>query len=98
MAQVMTADALVMKAHAVCRPYVLKAKKDGAVSQVDARLPRSFAIMYLDWRGEWRLPPLNGVATAPLLQDDGTISRTDGYDIPSGMWCENSGLSPWVMA
>jgi hypothetical protein len=97
-AQVMTPDALVMKAHIVCRPYVLKAKKDGAVSQVDARLPRSFSIMYLDWRGEWQLPPLNGVATAPLLQDDGTISRTDGYDVPSGMWCENipdlTGLVP----
>jgi hypothetical protein len=45
--------------------------------------------MYLDWRGEWRLPPLNGVATAPLLQDDGTIRSTVGYDVASGMWCEN---------
>jgi hypothetical protein len=88
-AQVMTPDALVMMAHVVCRPYVLKAKKDGAISQVDARLPRSFAIMYLDWRGEWRLPPLNGVATAPLLQDDGTINAADGYDSATGMWCES---------
>ena len=36
--------------------------------------------MYLDWRGEWRLPPLNGIASAPLLQDDGTINSTEGYD------------------
>ena len=45
--------------------------------------------MYLDWRGEWRLSPLNGIATAPLLQADGTIKSTEGYDFDSGMWCEN---------
>src|SRR5262249_43955843 len=87
-AQVMTPDALVLMAHKACRPYVLKQKKDGSVSEVDARLPRSLSVMYLDWRGEWRLPPLNGVATAPLLQDDGTI-RSTGYDTASGLWCEN---------
>lgn len=88
-AQVMTPDALVLMAHAVCRPYVLKAKKDGALYEADARLPRSFAIMYLDWRGEWRLPALNGIATAPLLQDNGTIKSAEGYDSVSGMWREN---------
>ncbi len=36
-AQVMTPDALVLMAHAVCRPYVLKAKPDGTVSEVNAR-------------------------------------------------------------
>jgi hypothetical protein len=88
-AQVMTPDALVLMAHAVCRPYVLKAKPDGTVSEVNARLPRSFAVMYLDWRGEWRLAPLNGIASAPLLQDDGTINSAAGHDPVSGMWCEN---------
>ena len=56
---------------------------------MDARLPRSLAVMYLDWRGEWRLPPLNGIASAPLLRDDGTINGTQGYDPATGMWCEN---------
>jgi hypothetical protein len=88
-AQVMTPDALVLIAHAVCRPYVLKAKPDGTVSEVNARLPRSFAVMYLDWRGEWRLAPLNGIASAPLLQDDGTVNSDEGHDPVSGMWCEN---------
>src|SRR5580704_8423105 len=88
-AQVMTPDALVLMAHAVCRPYVLKAKPDGTVSEVNARLPRSFAVMYLDWRGEWRLAPLNGIASAPLLQDDGTVNSAEGHDPVSGMWCEN---------
>ena len=56
------------------------------------------SIMYLAWRGEWRLPPLNGIATAPLLQDDGMISSSEGYDPVSGMWCEHvpklTGLVP----
>jgi hypothetical protein len=88
-AQVMTPDSLVLTAHAVCRPYVLKRRPDGTVTEADARLPRSFAVMYLDWRGQWQLPPLNGIATAPLLQDDGAINDTEGYDSASGMWCEN---------
>ena len=94
----MTPDALVLMAHTICRPYVLKARQDGTVAEVNARLPRSLAVMYLDWRGEWRLPPLNGIASAPLLQDDGTINSTQGYDLTTGMWCENvpdlTGLVP----
>ncbi len=98
-AQVITPDGLVRTAHGLCRPYVLKTnKRDGTVSDVDARLPRSLALMYLDWRGEWRLPPLNGIASAPLLTDDGSIHSAAGYDPNSGMWCENvpdlAGLVP----
>jgi len=97
-AQVMTPDALVLMAHSVCRPYVVKAKKDGTLSEANVRVPRIFSVMYLDWRGEWRLPPLSGITTGPLLQDDGTINSTEGYDRASGMWCENvpdlTGLVP----
>jgi hypothetical protein len=88
-AQAITPDGLVLMAHTVCRPYALKAKPDGSVCEADARLPRAFAVMYLDWRGEWRLPPLNGFAAAPSLQDDGTINCREGYDAASGMWCDN---------
>jgi hypothetical protein len=42
----------------------------------------------LEWRGEWKPPPLNGIATAPLLHEDGTIKSAEGYDSNSGMWCE----------
>ena len=83
-AQRLTPEILVMMTHEICRPYVLK-----DVGEVDARLPRSLAIMYLDWRGEWRLPPLNGIASAPLLRGDGSIKSTQGYDPATGMWCEN---------
>ena len=65
---------------------------------MNSRLPRSLAVMYLDWRGEWRLPPLNGIASAPLLLEDGTINSSQGYDRATGMWCENvpdvAGLVP----
>lgn len=88
-AQGMTPDALVLAAHATCRPYVIKTKNDGSVYEADARLPRAFAVMYRDWRGEWGLPPLNGIATAPLLHEDGAIKSAEGYDIASGMWCES---------
>jgi hypothetical protein len=39
-------------AHTVCRPYILKAKNDHTLSEANARLPRQFAVMYLEWRGE----------------------------------------------
>ena len=88
-AQVMTPDALVLMAHACAVLTSSRQRRMARMYEADARLPRSFAVMYLDWRGEWRLPPLNGIATAPLLQDDGTINSTEGYDSASGMWCEN---------
>jgi hypothetical protein len=96
-AQVMTPDALVLTAHLVSRPYTLK-EKDGDMVEVKARLPRNIAVMYLDWRGEWQLPPLNGIASAPLLEDDGTIHGSEGYESGSGVWRENvpdlSGIVP----
>ena len=88
-AQEVTPDALMLMTHKVCRPYVLKAKSDGTFQETDTHLARSLAVMYLEWRGEWQLPPLNGIATAPMLKDDGTIKSAKGYDPASGMWCEN---------
>lgn len=87
-AQAMTPDAIVLLAHMVCRPYMLKKAKDGTIEEIDARLPRPIAAMYLGWRGEWRLAPLNGIASSPLLMNDGTINSFNGYDANSGMWCE----------
>jgi hypothetical protein len=87
-ARLITPDTLVMRAHEVCRPYMLKAKRNGSVYEEDVRLPKPFASMYLDYGG-WGLPPLNGITTAPLLHNDGTIRSARGYDAASGMWCEN---------
>lgn len=87
-AQRMTPDAIVLLAHMVCRPYKLKKSRDGSIVEVDAPLPIAIAVMYLGWRGEWRLSPLNGIASSPLLMNDGTINSLNGYDAISGMWCE----------
>ena len=83
-AQMMTRSGIVMRTHQVCRPYAFKKGEE-----VDVGLPSWFALMYLEWWGEWQLPVLNGIASAPLLQNDGTIISSAGYDAASGMWCEN---------
>jgi hypothetical protein len=87
-AQVLSCNGLILEAHRVCRPYARKLK-DGELTEIDIALPPNIARMYLDWRGEWGLSLLNGIASAPLLRGDGTVSSREGYDAVSGMWCEN---------
>jgi hypothetical protein len=84
----MTPDMVIYQTHMVCRPYKTKKLPDGTVIDVNVCLPFSIARMYLGWRG-WRLRPLNGIASSPLLMNDGTINATAGYDANSGMWCES---------
>ena len=43
--------------------------------------------MYLDEKGEWRLPTLRGVCLAPLLAADGSIRDAEGYDPVTQLWC-----------
>ena len=96
-AQTMTPHGVVLMVHGFCRPYEVKLKQ-GSLVEENVRLPHWSAVMYLDWRGQWHLRPLNGIASAPLLQADGTINSCEGYDPISGMWCENmpdlSGVVP----
>lgn len=88
-AQRMTPAALVLWAHKLARPYTIKIQPDGEVVEVDARLPRWAGAMYLEDRAEWQLPVLNGISSAPLLRDDGSIRAAEGYDANSGFWLEN---------
>jgi hypothetical protein len=37
--------------------------------------------------GEWNLPTLAGICTAPLLSADGSIRTAAGYDQATGLWC-----------
>jgi hypothetical protein len=83
-ARMMTADDLVLMTHWLCRPYAITKGEEKNV-----RFPRPFAVMYLGWREGWQLLPLNGIASAPLLKEDGTIHSIEGYDVASGMYCEN---------
>lgn len=87
-ARPITADALVMLAHTVTRPIIVKSK-DGRADEHNARFPRPLAVAYLDWHGEWQLPPLNGIASTPLLRADGAITGVNGYDRLTGFWLEN---------
>jgi hypothetical protein len=92
-----TADGLALEAHFACQPYGLVKEKGGWVER-DMMLPPAIARMYLDWEGEWDLPPFNGVTTAPLLMTDGSIRTAKGYDAATGLWCEKipdvAGLVP----
>jgi hypothetical protein len=81
-------DELVRMAHEVCQPYEAKVKADGTEERRDTQFPRNMAVMYQKWHGERGLPPLNGVTSAPMLGEDGSIRSVEGYDKPSGMWCE----------
>lgn len=87
-ARPVTADAVVLLAHQICRPYVIRVAND-TPADVDAALPVGMARMYLDWLGEWQLPALNGIASAPILSDCGSIRSAAGYDVDTGFWLEH---------
>jgi hypothetical protein len=82
-ARALTYNSVIFHAHKHCRP--VRIDKDGSVQPLT--LPAAVAKMYLDL-GEWDLPPLGGVATSPLLADDGTFGTTTGYDRTRSLWCE----------
>jgi putative DNA primase/helicase len=79
----LTVNNVVIEAHRVSQPS--KLDKDGKPFPVT--LPERVARMYLDMLGEWNLPPLAGVSTAPLLTGDGTIRNSVGYDPATRLWC-----------
>jgi hypothetical protein len=78
----LTTNGIVMEAHQLCRP--VKAKGDEVVP---VTLPERVGRMYLHLSGEWGLPPLAGVTTAPVLSGDGTVRAAEGYDPISQLWC-----------
>jgi hypothetical protein len=39
--------------------------------------------------GEWNLPHLAGITTAPVLSADGKVRTIQGYDPVSKLWCAN---------
>ncbi|MBX9593975.1 MAG: hypothetical protein K2X46_06405, partial [Roseomonas sp.] len=93
----MTPDGVIREAHSFCRPYRVRMIKDGEV-KADIALTKALAVMYLDMRGEWNLLPLNGIASAPLLDNAGGIHAREGYDPGTGMFCEQvpAGLAELV--
>jgi Bifunctional DNA primase/polymerase, N-terminal len=79
----LTRHSVVMEAHRLCQP--VKVKSNG--EHIPVTLPDRVAQMYLDMSGEWKLAPLTGVSSAPLLSADGSVRAADGYDPATGLWC-----------
>jgi hypothetical protein len=77
----MTTASLIKLAHHFCAPYVVSEGRAHGV-----QLPAEIAKMYLDF-GDWRLPPLNGITSAPLLRKGGAIHVVRGYDPETGFYC-----------
>lgn len=79
----LTINNVVIEAHRLCQPVRLDEKGKSH----PATLPDRVARMYLDMLGEWHLPALAGISTAPLLTLDGDIRDTVGYDPTTKLWC-----------
>ena len=62
---------VVMETHRLCHPM----QKDWRANLIPVTLPDRVAQMYLDMSGEWDLPPLAGISTAPLLSRKGAYER-----------------------
>jgi hypothetical protein len=85
-AELLTVHGVVNECHAVARPFERQATPDGSERRRYMTLPDRVAKLYLD-RPEG-LRPLDGIASAPLLTEDGGIRTADGYDPETKLWCE----------
>lgn len=79
---------VVNECHAVARPWTQSNTRDGELVRRDVTLPDRVARLYLDRRGAWQLRPLDGIASAPLLAEDGSARALEGYDARTRLWCE----------
>jgi putative DNA primase/helicase len=81
----LTVDNVVMDIHELRRP--IKLTPGG--HRTATTLPDRVAKQYLAKKGEWNLPRLAGLCTAPLLCATGSIRTAEGYDRETRMWCWN---------
>ena len=80
----LTANRIVMETHRLCRPVKLDSDEP-----IPVTLPDRVARMYLEMSGEWKLPPLAGICTTPLLAADGAVRTAEGYDHLTCLWCSS---------
>ena len=78
---------VVLLAHDVARPYVLRRGRGKHWDEVDVTLPDRVARLYLELGADRGLRPLRGISYAPILDDRGRIRLQDGYDARTGLWC-----------
>jgi hypothetical protein len=55
--------------------------------------PRNIAETYLEREGQWRLPVLTGVISAPTLRPDGSVLEVPGYDRATGLLFDTQNLA-----
>lgn len=70
--------------------FVRWLKTENAWAAADC--PEQVAKSYLARDGEWNVPPLLGVITAPTLRPDGTVISTRGYDKETGLLFDPLGV------
>lgn len=87
-AELLTAHAVVNEAHLVARPWRYRRERDGSLTPEAITLPERLANLLLAKGPEAGLRPLDGIASAPLLADDGSLRVAEGYDPLTRMWCE----------
>ena len=73
---------IIIAAHKHCQPVHQKPNERHEVT-----LPDKVAELYLAMPEEWRLRPLRGITTAPILHDDGSIRWERGYDAVTSLLC-----------
>jgi hypothetical protein len=78
-------DTVRVLAHKICIPTKRQGDK-----RIKVPLSKDIAQLYLyGLEGSWGLKPFNGITTAPILGDDGSIRTASGYDARSKLWCYN---------
>lgn len=83
----LTTNSVVYEAHQVVRPFRwVKVGKEAR--REDITLPERVAKLYLDNKAACRLRPLDGITSAPILREDGTMQVVNGYDAQTRLWCE----------
>jgi hypothetical protein len=90
-ATLVTTDRVRVIAHEVCRPVRPARPQEllnGAEEYVEVTLSKDIAQLYLSGlAGDWGLHTFRGITRSPILEDDGTIRGSDGFDASSGLWC-----------
>ena len=76
-----THHAATMWVHELCRPVAL----DDKGNEKPITYPERAAKMLVD--AVHLFPPLDGIATSPLLAPDGTIRSHEGYDLATRLYC-----------
>jgi putative DNA primase/helicase len=92
---VAASDAIIrLLVHEKLQPY----KYNSVGERVPIMLPSQLCDMYRSLHGEWGLPLLAGITSAPILSEDGSIRTAEGFDPTTGLWCHSvpdiAGLVP----